>query len=783
MTSQPVPLGELHPALRPTSSFSEASSLSQGGEYADTSYNSNSFYSRQQRHVSTESRDDALLHQSNSTPEPAPSTYDGSKDPTFYPEVTRYESSSYVPKTPIRGPSRRWVWPWSRSWRWHSSWNMYLFFVFGLVCAGAHHAYYSALNGKPVDDQLQMLRYGTFLAFAAKAGLSAAVVVAFRQRVWTTIRTRLMTVAALDSLFAATEDFTALWNWELIRTARTAIALAVFVWIAPLVVILTANTLLVEPTTILTKTTCPGIRTLNFTFEETNDWRQPTRIGPLFEIPVSLWNTTKPPGTENPPDGWFDYYTAPAPSFQQTATIGAYLGQAVDRKNGSMEICGSGWNCTFSIDFTAPGYKCVDLLDASGQVTNLTQQSGQIAPPFNTSILLPNGPYSYYAFTSGGEYSTTQMKDVGIGGIPNTKPPYPTHLGAFRTEPVVWIGYSVITDANADASNASSFVPKMFACEHYETKYSVVFNHTDRDQLTKVTNRTFLAPIINTTYIPSIDADDGTQDNVTAVPEENYIYPSDVQRYRRTAAYHSLGFVLREFLNGTVEMNPKDHTLVNPTVNTFAIQTKLLDPRNNYFPYPNLPDLVQELYEDMIFSILSKPEFVEVVWASKPDQQSGADVLQPGDFLYPCTKSRMMNVYSYHVRDLWIVYGISILLTLAAIVAGLWAMNEEGAKVPRDTRFSSIVAATRGPALDKVDWGERIKNNHGNIITGEDDTASLLPREKRVERLKVAYGLLDLQAGVGSGGISSGLDEQIRNRPRYGFGLEEDVLQPEKLRP
>lgn len=81
--------------------------------------------------------------------------------------------------------------------------------IFGIVCAGGHHAFYQALDGRPADHQLLMLRYGTLLAWTSKAGLSAAVVMAFRQRVWTTV--------------------------------RTAVALAVFVPLSPLIVILTAN--------------------------------------------------------------------------------------------------------------------------------------------------------------------------------------------------------------------------------------------------------------------------------------------------------------------------------------------------------------------------------------------------------------------------------------------------------------------------------------------------------------------------------------------------------------
>jgi len=107
---------------------------------------------------------------------------------------------------------------------------MYLFFTLGLACAIGHHVFYNALDGHVADNQLQMLRYGTVLAFAAKAGLSAAVVMAFRETTWTTVRTRFMSVAALDSLFAAAEDLVALFNWEFVARAKTAAGLALFVW-------------------------------------------------------------------------------------------------------------------------------------------------------------------------------------------------------------------------------------------------------------------------------------------------------------------------------------------------------------------------------------------------------------------------------------------------------------------------------------------------------------------------------------------------------------------------
>ncbi|KAK3311835.1 hypothetical protein B0H66DRAFT_609047 [Apodospora peruviana] len=637
----------------------------------------------------------------------------------------------------------------------------FIYFIFGFACAIGHHAFYASLNGKPANDQFLMLRYGTVLAFASKAGLSVAVIVAFQQRVWTTVRRRVMSIAALDSLFAATEDLIALLNWELFRTRGSPSS-------------------------------------------------SPSLIDQLFEIPASLWNTTKPEGAD-PPEGWFDYYTAPSPSFQRTATIGAFLEQAVMRKNAQVETCGSGWNCTFEINFTAPAYKCTELASGVGsKPVNLTQESGgSIAAPFDTDILLPKGKYSYYAFTSGGEYSTTQMKDVGIGGKPISDPPYPKNFGALRTEPVVWIGYSNIADPSkpvpqnpSDPGWDTAFIPSLFACENYESHYVVTFNYTDAMQSTKVTNLTFLRPVVNTTYLPHIDADDGTADNVTANPESNYIFPQDVARYRRTAAYHSLGFMLRYFLNGTIEM--EDRSLVNPVANTNAIQTKLIDPKSNYFPRPGLAGLVQNFYEEIIMSMLGNPQFVAVVWAAKPDQQSGggktflpfdedeeletahgddgdADEDDGERFLYPCTKSRTANMYHYNVRDLWIVYTIAILMSLVGVVFGAMAISaEEGGKV-RDTLFSSIVAATRGPALDKVRW----EKHDGSFLVGDDgnDGGSVHVAED-VKKLRAGYGLLARGEGFGSSviGLSASSASSLRQSIKrggyyYGFGLEGDVQQ------
>lgn len=121
--------------------------------------------------------------------------------------------------------------PLPKKWyKWRPPYIMYVFFLFGFACAVGHHLFYSALAGQPATDQLAMLRYGTVLAFACKASLAACMITAYRQRIWATVQSKLLSVAAVDSLFAATEDIAALANLEVYRKATIAMVLALLAW-------------------------------------------------------------------------------------------------------------------------------------------------------------------------------------------------------------------------------------------------------------------------------------------------------------------------------------------------------------------------------------------------------------------------------------------------------------------------------------------------------------------------------------------------------------------------
>ena len=127
-----------------------------------------------------------------------------------------------------------------------------------------YHFLYRTLDGKEATNQTRLPRHGAKLSFLSKASLAAAATTAFQQRVWVKAKKRMLTLAAIDSLFAATEDASALFNPELLIRAKLAILLAVYVWCTPLVVIFASETLAVELTTVAEDFLCPFVRSLNF---------------------------------------------------------------------------------------------------------------------------------------------------------------------------------------------------------------------------------------------------------------------------------------------------------------------------------------------------------------------------------------------------------------------------------------------------------------------------------------------------------------------------------------
>ncbi|KAF2803463.1 uncharacterized protein BDZ99DRAFT_468019, partial [Mytilinidion resinicola] len=438
-----------------------------------------------------------------------------------------------------------------------------------------------------------------------------------------------------------------------------------------------------------------------------------------YGISLSYWNTTDINATA---PGWFDYWDRPSKNAVRLSVMSVYTNKPVEIKGGDAKACGAGWNCTFSISFVGPGYQCNEIANAS---SDTALQSGS---PFNTSSLAPIGDKIYIADVDAAEYANPQLL-TNDKGEPIEGPPWPAELGALKAEPKLWIGYSVNTTQPyaPDSAFAGKWktvkIPRIFACEHHETQYTVHFNYSGGKQTTTVTNKTFLNPIIDTS-IQATKSANGTSHPFDITPSSNFILPGlDVPRYKLIAAYHSIGYLFRNWLRGTVEIEGKwPRTLSDVT------ETRLVN-RKTYWPLPNLEKEVQSLYEDLLLTLLSDTSLLIVANAT-----------------VPCTKSRYVSEFMYHTRSLWIGYAIIIVLAFICLLVGFISMIENG--VVSGTGFVHTMVTTRNPVLDALGHGSCLGNG---------------PFPRDLLKTKLKFGVVD-DGGIedGPAHCAFGLESQTR---------------------
>ncbi|CAN9193893.1 unnamed protein product [Alternaria alternata] len=549
--------------------------------------------------------------------------------------------------------------------QWHIYWTtpalIVVLFLAGFAAAVGHHSFYMHLDGQPAIEQLKMVRYGTALAFFVKSTLVGTVIMCNRQRIWYTFRRKAMTINGIDGLFSATEDPTQFFlNWEMIRNGKLATLMAACTWLLPLASVLSPASLTSELRTFNDNATC-SVATLNFAQESTYDFRDMSKYSLKS---LNFYNTTQPAAEEKRDlrdEGYFDYYDQPSKNARRLAFSSVYMQKPQPRENASSVFCGSGWNCTYTIGFIAPGYKCDDVDDTDGSDA-----------PFTFADLAPNGSLVYSADVDQGDYG---HQEPGVNG---------TSLGVFKSEPVLWIGYAVNTstpypdDSSYRAKWGNVHEPRIFKCVMQYTNYTFDMTFNPRQSATR-RERVFLRPVVG----------------------EDPVKPQDVEKYKLTASYHTMGSLLRRFLRGKIEQQKFLVTYSDLS------ETRLANSSTSY-PLVDLKTEIQDFFEDILITLLNEPKLVVA-----QDQE------------VPCVKSRTMMVYVYYRRSLWIGYAIVIAITFAFILVGAWSLYENG--VASDVLFSRIMATTRNPTLDHLSVG---------ACLGGD------PFPKELTRTKLRFGVL-----------------------------------------
>ncbi|KAF8422002.1 hypothetical protein EV426DRAFT_535817 [Tirmania nivea] len=588
---------------------------------------------------------------------------------------------------------------------WYLPSLMVAVFIAGLIGALGHHAFYKALDGRRSVNQLSMIRIGTAFAFFVKANLVGAIVLAYRQRIWLTVRRKPMRLKAIDALFGVIEDPTFfLTTPEMIMNSKVASVMAVATWLIPIASVLSPSSLTSEVSLIHVDGICK-VPVLNFAAE--NDYN--------FETATEFFGNSL---------AFYNYTDMINRTGNSTYDMPSYRGQRLEVQaiynNGPVgppDTPCEAYNCTYTVTMPGPGYKCENVSEDSVLYRRMPQM-------VRKENLAPHGMYLYYANVTNGDFlrpqnkSTSDPQNVDSDWI----------VGTFLYEPEIWIGYVVdtgeklpepivvnATDEDRTVTNewTTKLEPITFHCAYYHVNYTFNVSFVNTQQRVKVLKVDYLRPVIDTIY----GDPDPRGDGIILPDSKNFIRPGQ-DDYKLTAVYHSIGARLRRFLNGKIYIDKNV-----PYTMSEVSMTKLVDQKTS-FTIPNLDEGVKELHEDILITLWGASNLV----ISKKE-----DV--------PCKMSRYSNRFKYYAQNLWIGYSIAVAVTLVSIMVGAHSLGSNG--ISSDTLFSRILVTTRNPTLDHLSRG---------ACLGSDP----FPRE--LEETKLRFGVLreggaSNVTGLGFGGM------------------------------
>ncbi|KAF1958142.1 hypothetical protein CC80DRAFT_441948 [Byssothecium circinans] len=568
---------------------------------------------------------------------------------------------------------------------------MVLSFIIGLFLAVGQHLLYSSLHHKAIEDEGKKVRevlYGRALAYFSKVAFGGTIIVVYRQRLWTTLRHRALSIWSIDQLFLATEDPTLFFNWETIVKAPILTIIALILWLVPVATIIFSPGALTFGDFFEVSSAIVKVPTLDFAAESLRDWRTPLVLPDgTKKRSLMFYNTTDVKAEEQ---GWFDYYDQPSLDLTRVSIMTAYSleNHSLNRQDARQTSCGGNFNCTYTTSFVGPGYKCEQV----GKGPEDSERLKQMGAPFNTSILVPEGKHLYFAEVDKGEYKSPQAPYLSAqGGVPLKG--IPNDLGTFKSEPVLWIGYSINSteklpkDSPLAKNWTARYDPRIFHCIHYETKYTVKWNYTEPYYATQVTHE-YMTPIVDTNFTK---LKNGEPNYNNPFPSSNWVSPFNVAMYKKIAGYHAVGQSMRRFLRGRIELEPEFPGPSYPRVFSEITQTRLVS-NITTSPLEDLPTQLQDFYSDAVLSLFSSPLMVVV---------SEESVL--------VNRTRFQSTFVYDPAKLWGCYAPVIILTLMILLFGAWTIWQDG--TTWSVGFSRVMVTTRNQTLDDISRGACLGNN------------------------------------------------------------------------
>ncbi|KAF8541197.1 hypothetical protein BDD12DRAFT_949477, partial [Trichophaea hybrida] len=228
------------------------------------------------------------------------------------------------------------------------------FYIGAFVIAISNYCFFVFLSGRQVGrdwklsdrlPQSMVSAISTAFVFLFRSFLVASLGIAFTQRIWRLFRIKPLTASTIDLLYTILRNPVNFLYPQVIRSAKIEYAFATLIWIIPLATIFPPGALRVgfQPNTV--------VQSLEVSTFDPTLHRLPRDTN--FSRSVFI-NLTRQALFSISYDG---DYVEPLPEIirpiKQSLIRGSYL--------TSPPPMGCGQNCTYSLNFTGPAFKCTDI--------------------------------------------------------------------------------------------------------------------------------------------------------------------------------------------------------------------------------------------------------------------------------------------------------------------------------------------------------------------------------------------------------------------------------------
>ncbi|KAK4227295.1 hypothetical protein QBC38DRAFT_455389 [Podospora fimiseda] len=575
---------------------------------------------------------------------------------------------------------------------WYTPTTMVILSLCGFFGALGHHLYNSALHGQEVKDSEWPQRWGIALAFFVKMTLIGAVQSAFKQLAWLTVRKRGFRVKTLDSLFQSCYDPLEFFDKELVTRAFLPTLLALLAWILPLSAIASPSTLTASNIPHNETATCLGASTLDFNLENGfGIWRREPDVNKQGSC---FWDDWIRPNTA--------FYNQPSMDARRLFQLAMLSKEPLQPQSP----CPSDSNCTYSLSFHAPAYKCENRDDFGG--------SNQL---YKMSQMVPFGNLTYASYSSEDEDTVGRPQYWDIKNVTED-------TGVFHKEPTLWVSWVwnstlPVTPENATQWNTASWSHQwnthVMECTLWNSSYSYTLSYLQgKMNVTESTVR---------------------HDHVLLA--EGQVKKPDDDNYMEFSAFHGTAFLYRQMLLGNFTQPRQDTWMM--TESAISQTSSILDPGSGFAYEEDLRPYVEKAFQNIYLSYLSND--VQVA-------QRYHDVT--------CEVSKHVLSWNYDPTWLAVSYFVAVGLTLVAIGVGMRAILRNG--YVAQTNFSTFLATTRNKDLDSLLFSDvgsgsslgawpmkkefrQTRLRFGEVVREEDETSLLLPHaafgfEERVKGIE-----------------------------------------------